>query len=620
MSLIRELNRRNVTRVALLYMLAAWLLIQVAETVLPLFEVPDGVLRGVVLLLVLGFLPALAFAWVFELTEDGLKLERDVEVPPEVKRRTANRLDIATLTVAVLAIGLLIYDRSVPVEPASATRTDAPANAAPSAAPANDRPEWSETVTVAVLPFVNMSPDPSNAFFAEGVSEEILNLLSRVPRLRVVGRTSSFRFRGSDSGLRSIGEQLGATHLLEGSVRRSEDRVRVTAQLVHALDGVRLWNASWDRELDDIFAVQDEIGREVTAALREQLAAEVADPSPLPKTDPEGYTAFLRARALLANRGAENMHTAVGLLEESLRIDPNYAPAHAVLAQTLALLPLYDFADPSARPGWIARAEASARRALDLDPALAMAWSALGTAQAHHQWDWDNAQPSFDRAVELAPADAEILNLAGDFQRILGDIDAAIHMESEALRLDPLRAFNHSDLAHAYHLAGDCERALEFARSGIALDPAQPYGHLVRVLCNGELGRLATMRLAVDEARETVDADTFKFLMLEFWLALAEDDRRAAREILLDLAATPEGPGRSPARVAFGWLQLGESEQALQWLEKAYADRDWSLVISAPVNFRRIHEDPVTRRIFRHPELDRLYRIREQMPSLATEA
>lgn len=615
MNLIRELNRRNVTRVALLYLLAAWLLIQVAETVLPLFAVPDGVLRGVVILLVLGFVPALVFAWVFELTEDGLKLERDVEVRPEVKRRTAIRLDIATLTVAALTIGLMIYDRMVPEAspPAGAGVTEPAAEPVPPEAA--DVTE--EVVTIAVLPFVNMSPDPDNAFFSEGISEEILNLLSRVPGLQVVGRTSSFRFKGSDDDLPSIGRQLGASHLLEGSVRRAEDRVRITAQLVQASDGLRLWSDSWDRELDNVFEVQDEIGREVTSALRTQLAADVDDPSPLAKTDPEGYALFLRARALLANRGADNMHQAVDLLEASLRIDPDYAPAHAVLAQTLALLPLYDFSNPNARLGWIDRAERSARSALDLDPQLAMAWSALGTAQAHHRWDWGNAEVSFERAIELAPSDAEILNLAGDFKRIIRDHEGAIRLESEALRLDPLRAFNHSDVAAAYQLAGDCTRALEFANSGIVLDPAQPYGHLVRVLCHGNFGDLDAMRSAIEEAREHVDADTFKFLMLEFWLALADNDTEWARAQLVDLGDMPEGPGRSPARIGFGWLLLGESELALEWLETAYRDRDWSLVISAPINLEQIQLDPVTRALLRHPELEALYRTRQRMQASA---
>jgi TolB-like protein/Tfp pilus assembly protein PilF len=605
MNLISELNRRNVTRVALLYLIAAWLLIQVAETVLPLFDVPNGVLRGLVLLLVLGFVPTLVFAWVFELTPDGVKLERDVSISPQARRAASNKLDIATLIVASLTISLMIFDRLTP-EP----RIEAPEHA--------DTSPWAEDATseeavrVAVLPFLNMSPDPGDEFFADGISEEILNLLARVPGLQVIGRTSSFQFKDRQEDLTSIGEKLGATHLLEGSVRRSADRVRITAQLVGSADGVRLWGQSWDREIDDVFAVQDEIGREVTTALQAQLAADLPLPEPLATTVPQAYAPFLQARALLARRGADNMHQAVSLLRKAIDIDPEYAPAHAVLAQTFALLPHYDFGSAEDRARWIDQAVTAAETAIELDADVALAWSALGTARAHHQWLWAEAHAAFDRSLELAPSDAEILNLAGDFYRILRDPARAVALEGAAVRLDPLRAFNHSDLAHAYHVAGDCQQALEYARSGNALDALMPWAHLELVLCNIELGRMDQATEALSQAKAALSAATLDFLMLDFWLAHGQGREAEARRFLQNLSSEPDEQGHSPARIGYAWLLLGEPEKALEWLERAYRDRDWSLVISEPIDFDRIAADPVVREVLRHPELAVLGALRQR--------
>lgn len=608
MNLFSELRRRNVFRVALFYLVAAWLVVQVAETVLPLFEVPDAVLRGLVMLLALGFLPALAFSWIYELTPEGMKRETDVRVSPETRRRTAIRLDLATLVVALLSIGLIVMDRMVPGR-AEAPLSDAQSHLVTQLEEATFDGNG-ETASIAVLPFVNMSPQAENEYFADGISEEILNLLSGAPQLQVVGRTSSFRFKNHEEDLRSIGQQLGVAYIVEGSVRRDGERVRITAQLVQASDGVRLWGASWDRELTNVFAVQDEIGREVTAALRQRLTTDVATPDPRPTTAPEPYTLYLRGRALLAERGADNMHQAVELLEQSIALDPEYAPAHAALAQSLSLLPLYDRSDPDARPGWIERAIDEAERAIELDPELAQAWSALGSAQAFHRWDWPAAIRAFDRALELAPTDAEILNLAGDFHRITRNVGRALALEGQALRLDPLRAFNHSDLAHAHHLAGDCEAALDWARSGHALDPGMPYAHLELVLCNGALGDLDAMREAVEQARAELQPQLFRFLMLDFWLALADGRSEDARRFLVAISQASPEEGYSPGRIGFGWLLLGESERALKWLEIAYATRDWSLVVSEPIDLDLIDADPVARAVLKHSELSELQQFR----------
>jgi adenylate cyclase len=250
MSLFTELKRRNVFRVALFYIVAAWVVIQVAETLLPVFDVPDGALRAVVIILALGFPLALVFAWAFELTPDGLKRDQDARVDPATKQQTAQKLNWATLIAAVLAIGLLIADRLMP-EPESVS---APASASTSA----DASEGPDPASIAVLPFADLSPGGDQGYFSDGIAEEILNALARIESLNVTSRTSAFAFKSqSELGIRDIAEELHVRHVLEGSVRKAADTIRITAQLIDATTDQHLWSETYDRRLtaENVFAI-----------------------------------------------------------------------------------------------------------------------------------------------------------------------------------------------------------------------------------------------------------------------------------------------------------------------------------------------------------------------------
>ncbi len=267
MTFLAELKRRNVIRMAGLYLVGAWLAVQVVSTVLPAFELPAWVLRGVILLLAIGFVPALMFAWVFEWTPDGLKRDAEVPVSASIAPRTARRMDRLLLVVAAFAIGYFAVDKfllaprreSAPATPASTA--PAATTAVPQATPALD------ARSIAVLPFASMSTDAENGFFADGLSEEILNSLARIDGMQVVGRTSSFQFKGKDEDLREIGRKLAVANVLEGSVRREGGRARITAQLIRASDGIHLWSNTYDRALDDTLAVQLDIAEQVAAVL-----------------------------------------------------------------------------------------------------------------------------------------------------------------------------------------------------------------------------------------------------------------------------------------------------------------------------------------------------------------
>jgi TolB-like protein len=303
-TLFNELKRRNVIRVALFYTIAAWLLVQVAETVLPLFDVPDGVLRGLVILLVLGFVPALVLAWVFELTPQGLKRETDPALSDAMREQGARRLNIAVIALLLLAIGLFGYERlrgnsALPPPPPVA---QVPGEALPAPAPA----AAAEPQSIAVLAFADLSPDRDQEYFGDGIAEEILNALVRLPGLRVAGRTSSFHFKGRNEDLRTIGATLGVAHILEGSVRKQGERLRITAQLVRSADGFHLWSETYDGTDADIFALQERIAREVTRELKVALGTREDQRLVNAGTaNPEAYALYLRATGIFNRREAE---------------------------------------------------------------------------------------------------------------------------------------------------------------------------------------------------------------------------------------------------------------------------------------------------------------------------
>ena len=323
MNLLTELKRRNVFRVALFYIVSAWLVVQVAETILPIFDVPVGALRAVVVILALGFPLALVFAWVFELTPEGLKREKEVQVSPATKKQTAHKLNWATLVAAVLAIGLIVVDRLLP-EQAPPPGNDEPAPIGTEDSGKTDRGEIEKSI--AVLPFSDFSPGGDSQWFADGLSEEILNSLVRVPDLLVAARTSSFAFRGSQRPIPEIASELGVAHLLEGSVRLGGDRVRVTAQLIRADDGFHVWSDSFDRETADMIGIQEEVAREIAEAMETTMDPDaLAEMARVGTDSVEAYQAYIRGRATEEFGGNPDAYE---LFEEARRIDPDFSQAH----------------------------------------------------------------------------------------------------------------------------------------------------------------------------------------------------------------------------------------------------------------------------------------------------
>jgi len=296
LSFFEELKRRNVFRVAIAYLAGAWLLIEVAGTLFPVFGVPDWGVRFVVIVLALGFLPALIISWAYELTPEGLKREKDVVRDASITRITAKRMDGITIGLIVVALAFIMADRmwlspKFAVQPAPTTDTEVVTDNVESS---ESEPQYPPN-SIVVLPFVNMSAEPENEFFSDGIAEEILNVLASIPELKVAARTSAFAYKGTNINISRIAEELGVSHILEGSVRKAGNQVRVTAQLIQASDGFHLWSASYDRELTNIFAIQDEIAESIAAALKVSLRLESRPAGNLTGTNSiEAYEHYLK--------------------------------------------------------------------------------------------------------------------------------------------------------------------------------------------------------------------------------------------------------------------------------------------------------------------------------------
>ena len=579
MSFIAELRRRNVIRMAGLYLVGAWLVVQVAGTLLPIFHTPEWVLGTLVVLLALGFVPALVFAWVFEMTPEGLR--RDAEVPPEhsIAPQTARRMDRMIIGALAIALAYFALDKfvlapdrnSAPDQPAETVVAPAPPPtvAEPAAAaPADEK-------SIAVLPFVDMSQGKDQEYFSDGITEEILNALTRIEGLKVAGRTSSFHFKGRNESLGAIGAALGVAHVLEGSVRKQGERIRITAQLVKVSDGFHLWSQNYDRKLDDIFAVQDEISVAIASALSSQLMGAAHGANDAGLIDPKAYDAYLRARRELAQRTGEDILQAAALFESATKLQPDFAAAFAGRARALALA--WGYLGMRAGDDHGTQAVRAAERALALDPGNAEAHSALGFVYLMYQWRWAESERETERAIELAPNDAEVANFAGDMYRALGDFDSASRWERRAIELDPLFDVNHVDLAWALLAQRRCREAIAAAEKGVAIDPTFWAGQdaLGRSrLCLGDIAG-ATRHL---ESLEGLIQQAPFALDLRARIAAREGKPEAARAALAQLQRRARDGETLHYTIASIQALLGDLDAAAASLERAYETRDPAFV------------------------------------------
>ena len=421
-----------------------------------------------------------------------------------------------------------------------------------------------EAISIAVLPFVNISPDPDQEYFSDGLSEEILDALTRIPQLRVISRTSSFQFKGKNEDIRTIAKKLNVAHVLEGSVRRSGNRIRITAQLVKASDGSHLWSQSYDRGLDDIFAVQEDIARSVAEASKVTLLGRDLQLATSRGNNAEVYNLYLHGRYFADRQSQENLDKAVSYYEQALKLDPGYARAWAGLARVHITQTDrgYDPLHKAYRNG-----RRAVEEALELDPSLAEAHAVLGWIRMNYDWDWAGADASFKRALDLEPRNAMVARQAAALAATLGRFDEAIERGRRAVELDPLSAGSQVNLGNFAYYAGRLDEAEAAVRKGLELNPEYPNAHL-------QLGQVLTVRSHPEAALAEMEREK-EPIWRRFGLALVYHALGRKKEADVALAELLEKHKEGGAfQIAEVYAFRGETDKAFEWLERAYAQRD----------------------------------------------
>jgi len=571
MSILGELKRRNVFRMGAAYVALSWLIIQVAETLFPLFGLSDTAARAVVVIAAVGFIPALIFAWAFELTPEGLKRDADVDRDSAVSVRRTRRLDRLIMVFLALALAYFAFDKFSLTPQRQAEDLAAATEDARAAGRAESLVESYGDDSIAVLPFVNMSSDPEQEYFADGISEELLNLLARIPKLRVISRSSAFSFKGKDIDIPTIAKQLSVAHILEGSVRKSGNQVRITAQLIEARSDTHLWSETFDRSLDDIFAIQDEVAAEVVKQLRLVL---LDDPPKATPANPHAFLLFLQAQQILALGRYDEYPKAEALLKQALGIDPDYVDALVELARAQ-----HGRRDP--------RALESLDRALALDPDNAQAKALMATERWIRHQDRVGAARLLEEAARAGPYDPFVLFNTARLATVVGKNDLAIRLGEYIAARDPLFFWAQLNLAWNYFEAGRIDDALDRYAIAISLNPtdgAVRWKTGLAWLAAGE-PELALAEFEKEEGR----AYRLHGLALAYHDLGREEESAAAFEELLALEegeAWPYGMAR-----AYAWI--GNADEAFFYLEAAAKQFVTQLggAASNPL-FRKLHGDP----------------------------
>jgi TolB-like protein len=568
MSFFEELKRRNVVRVGLAYAVFAWVLLQLFDVIGEILELPAWGGKMILAALVLGLPLALIFAWVYEMTPDGIKLEKDVDRSRSITHSTGRKLDRVIMLTMAVALAWFAWDK-FGVRPEDAMTAAVESPGAP-ARPATNGSEPASALTtmaaesIAVLPFVDMSPAKDQEYLSDGIAEELLNLLVKIPDLQVAARTSSFSFKNKDVRIADVARELHVANVLEGSVRKSGDQVRITAQLIQADSGFHLYSETFDRTLDDVFGIQDEIAAAVVEALKIRLLG--AAPKAV-EVDPEAYALYLQGRYFYGRRTQADWEKATQAYQDALQIDPGYAAAWAGLSRAYYARASQSYIDLHQGT---AQARQAALKALELQPTLAEGYVSLSAIQMTYDWDWAGSEASLQRALELTPGMADAIADLGILNRYVGDLDEAIELDRRAVALDPLNLPGYHALGLALIYAGRLDEAGQVYQHLLTLNPDFAAANLARSRVKLLQGR-PEEALAI--AEQEVEPFWREFGVLSALYVLKRTDEADAR--LVDLIEQNQDDAAYQIAQLYGFR--GDRDKVFEWLERAYVQRDGGL-------------------------------------------
>ena len=467
MSFFDELKRRNVFRVGIAYAVTSWLLIQVSDILLESIGAPPWVMQTMFVLLAVGFVITMFIAWAFELTPEGVKKEKDVDRSASIAPKTGQKLNLGIVALLVVTLAYVAYDKLVLDDLLETSPVELPVTHAANSAESEPTVEIhlpaDTQKSIVVLPFVNMSNDPDQEYFSDGLSEELLNVLAQVKSLRVISRTSAFAFKGKDLSIPEIAATLNVSHVLEGSVRRSGEDVRITAQLIEVSTDSHLWSDAYNRKLENIFEIQEEISKAIAHEL--QVTLGTSSKSGNPTENLEAYQLYLRGRDLYMKR--EHVLDSVELFQQAVDLDPGFTEAWANLGATAQLASFWS--DEGYRE-YRARSLAAIKHALTLDPDNGLAHAILGM-HYQHEMRWKEALTEIDLAIELNPNESNSLLYKGEVLVMLGYTKEAIEVLKQAEIVDPVFANVQVWIIGAYLRAGEYEKAQKHITQIRQLDP-----------------------------------------------------------------------------------------------------------------------------------------------------
>ncbi len=571
-----ELKRRNVYKVGIAYIVAGWALSQGIAQVFPVFDIPNWIIRLIVLLIVIGLPIALVLSWMFEITPEGIKRTETADAMPETARQKKHTWIYVVVIAGLFSIGLFFLGRYTASRTAEDGRPGGPS-----------LPQKS----IAVLPFDNLSRDPDNAFFTEGVQDEILTRLAKVADLKVISRTSTQHFKSTPDNLPQIAKQLGVAHILEGSVQKSNDQVRVNVQLINALTDAHLWADTYDRKLTDIFAVESEIANTIAETLQAKLTgSEKVAVSARPTENPEAYQLYLKGRFFWNKRTAVDLRKSIEYFNQAIEQDPNYALAYAALAQAWLLLPAYDGGAPK---DCFPHAETAAKKALALDDNSSDAHAALGMVKQIYDFDLPGAIAEFERAIQLNPNDAMAHHwLSNHSLAAAGQTEREIAEMKRALELDPLSLIINANLGQAYINVNRYDDAIAQLRKTIEMEGSFYFAHQMLGEALDLKGQIPEAITEYEKAIALNDDPIPKALLGHLYGRIGRKDE--ARKILEELRQTREQRYIEAYGLAIVYLGLGDRNETFNWLEQGYRDRDgyYMAVIRIDPVLASLHGDP----------------------------